>query len=84
MTTIPLSTAKAKLSEFVNRVRKGESFSITLRGEEVAVLKPAPDKRQEEIAAAIDRIIARSKLTPLNAPGRRKLKIKDMIEEGRM
>lgn len=40
-TVIAASEAKAKFSELLDRVQSGESFSITLHGEEAAKLVPA-------------------------------------------
>ena len=47
--TIAASEAKAKFSELLDRVQNGESFSITLHGEEAAKLVPAKRPSREEI-----------------------------------
>jgi prevent-host-death family protein len=80
-TVIGASEAKAKFFELLNRVQKGESFSITLHGQEAAKLVPARGPSQEHIQEVIAQMKAhRSRLNP---PGKEKLKIKDLINEGR-
>jgi prevent-host-death family protein len=81
LTTIGASEAEATFSELLDRVQRGESFSITLRGEEVARIVPVKRPKDENIQEAIAQIKAsRCILTP---PGKKKLKIKDLIKEGR-
>ncbi len=80
-TVIPASEAKAKFSELLDRVQSGESFSITLHGEETAKLVPARRASLEDIQNTIAEIKAsRSVLNPSGLP---KLKVKDLISEGR-
>lgn len=72
--------AKNRLSALLERVEHGEEILITRRGRPVAKLVPArpmPD-RADAIAAA-ERILARSKAARLAG-----LKIKELIDEGRM
>ncbi len=80
-TTIAASEAKAKFSELIDRVRSGESFSITLHGEEAAKLVPAKRPSREAIQEVIVRMKAGRSV--LNPPGKPKLRIKDLINEGR-
>ncbi len=80
-TTIPASEAKAKFSELLDRVRSGESFSITLHGEETAKLVPAKRASLEQIQDTIAQIKASRSV--LNPPGLPVLKIKELIDEGR-
>ncbi len=80
-TVIAASEAKAKFSELLERTRKGEGFAITLHGEEVAKLVPAHKPSLSEIKAAISEIKA-GRIT-LNPPGKPKLYIKDLINDGR-
>lgn len=80
-TTIAASEAKAKFSELLDRVQNGESFSITLRGEEAAKLVPARRPSREEIQEVIAQMKAHRSV--LNPPGEEKLRIKDLINEGR-
>ncbi len=80
-TVIPASEAKAKFSELLDRVRNGESFSITLHGVEAAKLLPATRASLEDIQAVIAEIKASRSV--LNPSGRKRLKIKDLVNEGR-
>jgi prevent-host-death family protein len=75
------SEAKAKFSELLDRVQNGESFSITLHGREAAKLVLACGHSLEHIQGVIAQMKARRSL--LNPPGKEKLKIKDLIIEGR-
>ncbi len=80
-TVIAASEAKAKFSELLERARKGEGFAITLHGEEVAKLIPAKRKSLEEIRSAIaDMKSRRLVLNPANKP---KVRLKDLVNEGR-
>ena len=54
---------KTKLSEILRRVRAGESFTITARGEPVADLLPNGTASRQKTAAAIDNILGMSKTT---------------------
>ena len=80
-TVIAASEEKARFSELLDRVQSGESFSITLHGEEAAKLVPARRPSREEIQEVIARMKASRSV--LNRPGKAKLKIKDLINEGR-
>jgi prevent-host-death family protein len=80
-TTIAASEAKAKFSELLERARKGEGFAITLHGEEVAKLIPAKARTLTEVQAAIAEMKSRRFL--LNPAGKIKLRIKDLINQGR-
>ena len=80
-TIIAASEAKAKFSELLDRARKGEGFAITLHGEEVAKLVPAKGRSLSEVQATIAEMKA-NRIT-LNPPGKPKLRIKDLINEGR-
>lgn len=80
-TTIAASEAKAKFSELLERVQNGESFSITLHGEETAKLIPAHGPSLADVQTVIEKI-KRSR-SVLNRPGQTKLKIKDLLNEGR-
>jgi len=80
-TIIAASQAKAKFSELLERTRKGEGFAITLHGEEVAKLIPASGPSLSDVQAAIAEMKLR-RIT-LNPPGKPKLRIKDLVNEGR-
>jgi len=78
MHSVGLFEAKQKLSELVERARKGEKIAITRRGRLAAVLTSAPAEASlKEIFNDIEKIRKRSRR-------RRRLKIKDLIEEGRI
>jgi len=81
ITTIAASEAKAKFSELLNRVQSGESFSITLHGEEAAKLIPAKRPSREDILRVIANMKAQRSV--LNPAGKEKLQIKELINEGR-
>ncbi|MEW6160370.1 MAG: type II toxin-antitoxin system prevent-host-death family antitoxin [Verrucomicrobiota bacterium] len=81
VTTIAASEAKAKFSELLDRVQGGECFSITLHGEEAAKLVPAKRPSREEVQEAIAQMKASRSI--LNPPGKEKIKIKELIKEGR-
>ena len=80
-TLIGASEAKATFSELLERVQKGESFSITFHGVEAAKLLPAKHPSLEEIQATIARMKATRSV--LNPPGQAKIKVKDLVEQGR-
>jgi prevent-host-death family protein len=80
-TVIAASEAKAKFSELLERARNGEGFAITLHGEEVAKLIPARVKSLVEVQAAIAEM--KSRRLVLNPAGKPKLRIKDLVNEGR-
>ena len=54
---------KTRLPEILRRVRAGESFTITDRGEPVADLLPSRTASRQKVAAAIDNILSMSKTT---------------------
>lgn len=80
-TIIAASEAKAKFSELLERTRHGEGFSITLHGEEVAKLVPAKGLSLGDVQAAI--VEMKSRRITLNPPGKARLRVKDLINEGR-
>jgi prevent-host-death family protein len=76
--TLGLFEAKQKLSEIVERAAAGERIGITRRGKLAAVVGPArSEKDLKEVFDDIERIRQRSRLP-------KGLKVKDLIEEGRM
>ncbi|HUY69223.1 MAG TPA: type II toxin-antitoxin system prevent-host-death family antitoxin [Alphaproteobacteria bacterium] len=70
---------KNKLSAILDRVEKGENFTITRRGKAVARLVPATERDRKQAIKAMNSIIARSKSVTLGG-----LKIKDLVSEGRV
>ena len=70
--------AKAKFSELLRRVEKGERFMITKHGVPVAVLKPVT-ARWRDVKKVIEALKEFRKKHTLGG-----YKVKDLIEEGRM
>lgn len=54
--TIAFSQAKAKLSELVDRVGKGEEFLITRHEQVVARLSPVNGPSKESVREAVERL----------------------------
>lgn len=78
METIGAYEAKTNLSKLLERVMKGENFTITKHGVPVAVLQAPNSVRQESPSRVIEAIKRFRKKNTLKS-----CKIKDMIEEGR-
>ena len=78
MERIGTHEAKTRLSELLAKVRKGQEFLITNRGEPVAKLLPAYKPDQSQILLAIKEIREIQSRNRLDG-----LKIRDMINEGR-
>jgi prevent-host-death family protein len=78
MEQIGTHEAKTHLSELLSRVRQGEEFLITNRGEPIAKLVPALQASKDQILSAIREIEGIKRRNRL-----RGLKIREMIEEGR-
>ena len=80
MHKVGLFEAKQKLSELVDRARRGERIAITKRGKPAAALVPMQEVEVDlkEVFASMERIRKRAKPLP------RGVTIKDLIEEGRM
>ena len=53
---IAASEAKARLSELLDAVERGETIAITRHGRRIARLVPEKERRQQEIEAAIANI----------------------------
>ena len=60
---IGLYEIKTNLPEILRRVRAGESFTITDRGDPIAELLPSRAVFRQKVAAAIDNILRMSKTT---------------------
>ena len=78
MERIGTHEAKTRLSELLAKVRKGQEFLITNRGEPVAKLLPASKPDQSQIRLAIKEIREIQSRNRLDG-----LKIRDLIDEGR-
>ena len=61
MRDIQASEAKARLSQLLDEVERGETVVITRHGRAVARIIPEAQRRQHEIAAALDNIKALGK-----------------------
>jgi prevent-host-death family protein len=71
--------AKTRLPELLRKVRRGQRFTITVRGEPVAQLVPIPPAAPADANAAIDAFLS---FLATHPPGKR-VDIKALIEEGR-
>ncbi len=71
--------AKTRFSEILRRVERGERFVITRHGRPVAVLEPVSPARRRDVKEVIRDILEFGQKHSLGG-----LKIKDLIEEGRM
>ena len=78
MEQIGVREAKARFSELLRRVEKGERFEITKHGVPVAVLKPVTARRRD-VKKVIEALKEFRKEHTLGD-----YKVKDLIEEGRM
>jgi prevent-host-death family protein len=81
--TVGAYEAKTKLAELLERAASGETITITKHDEPVAKLVPAktPDRASlDTLFREMDEIRERSVLNP---PGKSRLWIKQLIEEGR-
>ena len=78
MEQIGTHEAKTRLSELLVKVRKGQEFLITNRGEPVAKLVPAFKYDQQQVRHAVEEIKKIQSRSRLNG-----LKVRDMIDEGR-
>jgi prevent-host-death family protein len=77
MHTIGLFEAKQKLSELVERAEAGEQIGITRRGKLTAMIVPARKKTNlRSVFEQLELIRKRSRRT-------KRLRIRDLIEEGR-
>jgi prevent-host-death family protein len=77
MRTVGLFEAKQKLSEIVERASEGERIGITRRGKLAAVVIPARSETSiQEIFQDIEEVRKRARR-------QKKIKVKDLIEEGR-
>lgn len=73
------SEAQARLSELLRGVQAGHRYTITLRGQPIAILLPVQRKKMTGVVAAVDQMRAfmRSRMP---APG---LDLEVLVNEGR-
>ena len=82
--TIPLAEAKNKLSELIERVTRGEEFTITRHDQPVARLAPVQRKTKADIFQKISEFQKLREKNILNPPGtKEKLTFRDLVNEGR-
>jgi prevent-host-death family protein len=81
--TVGAYEAKTKLPELLERAASGEVITITKHDQPMAKLIPASRPSHAEIGALFEQMDEIRKHSVLNPPGRKKLSIKQLIEEGR-
>src|SRR5262245_66498728 len=78
MTTVGSYEAKTHLAELLERVEKGERFTITKRGRPVALLTPT-----ESTNSDVNRVVADMlQWRDTNCPRIGKLTIRQLVEQG--
>lgn len=78
METVGAYEAKTHLPKLLDRVAKGEKIIITRHGSPVAIMQPADQSKQVDVAAVIRKM--RIFRTAHQLGG---MSVKDMIDEGR-
>jgi prevent-host-death family protein len=79
METVGSFEAKTHLSQLLERVAKGEEFTITKHGKPVARLVPAAAKSRLDVRKVIEELKAFSKGNTLG----KGVTIRELIDEGR-
>jgi prevent-host-death family protein len=64
MKQVKSSDAKARFSELLDEVERGETVVITRHGKPIAHVRPARDQRREEARLAMEEIAAARKSAP--------------------
>lgn len=78
MVEIGAYDAKTRLSELLEKVREGESFTITRHGQPIAELRPVGARSAAERKALVDRMKRFQSAHPLG-----EATVRDLIDEGR-
>ena len=78
METVGAFAAKTHLSDLLERVERGERFTITRHGKPVAQLTPVDQRDPEAVKEAIARLKAFRKGHSLGG-----ISLRELIEEGR-
>lgn len=78
MKTVGAYEAKTHLSRLLEEVEKGETIMITKHGSPVAMLTPAPNAKQIDVAAVISDLRSLRREVSLDGAS-----VREMIEEGR-
>jgi prevent-host-death family protein len=81
METVGSYEAKTHLSQLLDRVSRGESFTITKHGTPVARLIPLEEKPQTDVRQVIEEIRRFRRERPIRMSVD---EIKEMINEGRL
>jgi prevent-host-death family protein len=81
METVGSYEAKTHLSQLLDRVSRGESFTITKHGTPVARLIPLEEKSQTDVRQVIEEIRRFRRERPIRMSVD---EIKEMINEGRL
>lgn len=75
--------AKTRFGELLNRVQNGEELIITRHDLPVARIVPASRTSRSELEQLFTEMIQERKTNPLNPTGKRKIGVRELIEEGR-
>jgi prevent-host-death family protein len=81
--TVGAYEAKTKLPELLERAASGEVITITKHDQPVAKLIPAARPSHADLAALFEQMDEIRRHSVLNPPGKKRLSIKQLIEEGR-
>jgi prevent-host-death family protein len=81
--TVGAYEAKTKLPELLERAASGEVITITKHDQPMARLVPASRPSHADLGALFEQMDEIRRHSVLNPPGKKKLSIKELIEEGR-
>jgi prevent-host-death family protein len=81
--TVGAYEAKTKLPELLERAAAGEVITITKHDQPMAKLIPASRPSHADLGALFEQMDEIRSHSVLNPPGRKRLSIKQLIEEGR-
>ena len=65
MSSVPISVLKARLSEYLRRVRAGDTLVVTDRGAPVAIVAPLPEG---EFEGVMEELVEQGLVRPPSAP----------------
>ena len=83
METVAIFEAKSRLSEILAAVEHGEEFTVTKRGEPIALIVPYRQKERSEAASQARRELIARCLAARNAAPVDDFDVRAAIEEGR-
>jgi prevent-host-death family protein len=81
-TTVSISEAKAKLSAFLKRAQRGETFSVTHRGAKMAEITPPIEVQLRKRREAVDKMRKRWQAGRAKNPRPRKFIPRSELHEG--